>query len=113
MLGLALGIHWLVSRATKAVAWSASPLATGEAEACRYERRIYHTAHAEMLQVIALAAVGGLLFWFALQWGLGWLWALGLLVVAGAVVYDLWTWERVSAGANFLWSQREIGRAHV
>jgi hypothetical protein len=108
MLGLGLGLHWLAARVAKAVVWSASPLATGEAEACRYERRIYHTAHAEMLQVIALAAAGGLLFWVALQWGPGWLWMPGMLLVAAALALDLLVWERVSASANFLWAQRGV-----
>jgi hypothetical protein len=108
MLGLALGMHWFVSRTAKAVAWAASPLATGEAEAYRYERRTYQTAHAEMLQVIALALCGGLLFWVALQWGMGWLWTVGGLLVAAAVALDLWVWERVSASANFLWAQRGL-----
>ena len=108
MVGLALGLHGLVSRAAKAVAWSAQPLATGEAEAFRYERRVHHTAHAEMLQVIALALCGGLLFWCALQWGPGWLWMLGLLAVAAAVALDLLRWERVSVTANYLWFQRGL-----
>jgi hypothetical protein len=108
MLGLALGMHWFASRTAKAVAWAVSPLATGEAEAYRYERRTYQTAHVEMLQIIALAAFGGLLFWLALQWGQSWLWALGFLVVAAAVACDLWVWERVSASANFLWAQRGL-----
>ena len=108
MLGLALGLHWFVSRVAKAVAWSAAPLATGEAEAFRYERRVHHTAHTEMLQIIALALCGGLLFWCALQWGPRWLWMLGLLVVAAAVALDLLWWERVSVTANFLWSQRGV-----
>ena len=108
MLGLALGMHWFVSRTAKAVAWAAAPLATGEAEAYRYERRTYHTAHAEMLEIIALALCGGLLFWAALQWGHGWLWTAGLLLVAAAVALDLWVWERVSASANFLWAQRGL-----
>ena len=108
MLGLALGLHWLLTRAAKALAWSAQPLATGEAEACRYERRVYHTAHPEMLQVIALAVGAGLLFWCALQWGPRWLWTLGLVALAGAVALDLLRWERVSASANFLWSQRGL-----
>jgi hypothetical protein len=108
MLALALGMHWFVSRTAKAVAWAASPLATGEAEAYRYERRTYHTAHAEMLLIVALALCGGLLFWVALQWGLGWPWTVGLLLVAAAVALDLWVWERVSASANFLWVQRGL-----
>lgn len=108
MVGLALGLHLLVSRGAKAVAWSTQPLATGEAEAFRYERRVYHTAHTEMLQVIALALCGGLLFWCALQWGPGWLWTLGLLVVAASVALDLLWWERVSVTANFLWAQRGL-----
>ncbi|KNZ31385.1 MAG: hypothetical protein AD742_17640 [Methylibium sp. NZG] len=108
MLGLALGMHWFVSRTAKAVAWAAAPLATGEAEAYRYERRTYHTAHAEMLWIIALALCGGLLFWGALHWSHGWLWVAGLLLVAAAVALDLWVWERVSASANFLWAQRGL-----
>ena len=108
MLGLALGMHWFVSRTAKAVAWAAAPLATGEAEAYRYERRTYHTAHPEMLEVIALALSGGLLFWFGLHWGHGWLWTAGMLLVAAAVALDLWVWERVSASANFLWAQRGL-----
>jgi hypothetical protein len=97
-----------VSRTAKAVAWAVSPLATGEAEAYRYERRTYHTAHPEMLEIIALALSGGLLFWCALHWGGGWLWTAGLLLVAAAVALDLWVWERVSASANFLWAQRGL-----
>ena len=108
MLGLSLGMHWLAARVAKAVAWSASPLATGEAEASRYERRVYHTAHAEMLQIIGLASAGGLLFWCALQWGPSWLWMMGLLLVGAAVALDLAVWERVSASANYLWSQRGL-----
>jgi hypothetical protein len=108
MLGIALGLHGLLARMAKAVAWSALPLATGEMEAFHYERRIYHTAHPEMLQVIGLAAVGGALFWAALQWGPGWLWAVGLLTVLAAVALDLFCWERVSVTANFLWSQRGV-----
>ena len=108
MLGLALGMHWVVSRTATAVAWAASPLATGEAEAYRYERRTYHTAHPEMLEIIALALCAGVLFWCALQWGGGWLWTGGLLLVGAAVALDLWVWERVSASANFLWAQRGL-----
>lgn len=108
MLGLALGMHWFASRTAKAVAWAVSPLATGEAEAYRYERRTYQTAHSEMLQIIAMAACGGLVFWLALQWNLGWLWVLGSLLVAASMAYDLWVWERVSASANFLWAQRGV-----
>lgn len=108
MLGIALGLHWLAARVAKAVAWSVLPLATGEPEAFHYERRIYHTAHAEMLQVVALAASGGVLLWWAMQWGPGWLWMVGLLLVAVAVALDLLVWERVSVTANFLWSQRGL-----
>lgn len=108
MLALGLGLHWLVSRIAKAVAWSGQPLASGEAEAFRYERNPYATAQPEMLQVIALALAGGLVMWCGMTWNLGVLWVIGLLAVSGAVALDLLRWERVSASANFLWSQRGL-----
>jgi hypothetical protein len=108
MLALGLGLHALLARVAKAVAWSAKPLASGEAEAFRYERRVHHTAQPEVLQVIVLALAGGLLMWVGLQWSLGVGWLLGLLAVFGAVVMDLLRWARVSAGANFLWSQHGL-----
>ena len=108
MLGIALGLHALLARAVKAVAWSALPLATGEMEAFHYERQVYHTAHAEMLQVIGVALSGGVFFWAGLQWGPGWMWAAGVLLVAAAVAWDLLVWERVSVTANFVWSQHGL-----
>lgn len=109
MLALGLGLHWLASRSAKAVAWAAMPLASGEAEACHYERRVYHTAQPQMLQVMGLALCGGLLFWGAWHWGPRWLWGVGLLMVAAALALDLLRWERVSASANGLWSQSGLG----
>jgi hypothetical protein len=109
LLGMSLGIHFLVARAIKGVAWLWSPLATSEPEAFRYERAVYHTAATETMQVIAAALVAGLLFWWGANRGSGWFWAAGALALAGAVALDLLRWERVSVSANNLWFQRGFG----
>jgi hypothetical protein len=106
LLALGLGLHALLARIAKAVVSSARPLATGEAEACGYERHVYHTAAPQTLAVIGVALAGGLLMWFGYVSGHGSWWVLGLLVVVGAVGLDLWWWERVSASASYVWFQR-------
>ena len=113
LLGLSLAAHFLLARAIKGVAWSWSPLATGEPEAFRYERVVYHTAATDTLQVIAAALLAGLLFWWASNHNAGWFWLLGGMALAGAVALDMLRWERVSVSANNLWFQRGYaGQVH-
>ncbi len=113
MLAFGLAGHALLSRAVKAVLWSWSPLATGEPEAACYERRVYHSADAAMMQIVAAAALSGLPWWVALatgRWAWGWL---GVLAMAGVVVWDVLRWERVASSASNLWFQRGFrGRVH-
>jgi len=110
LLALALAAHAVIARAVKAVLWSWSPLATGEPEAFTYERRVYHTADAAMMQIVAIACVAGVLFWLGMATGSGWLWTAGVLVLLGAVAVDVFRWERVATSANNLWFQRGFGR---
>ena len=42
---------------------AARPLASGEPEACGYERRVYHTAAPQMLGVVGAALAAGLVAW--------------------------------------------------
>ena len=56
MFGLALGMHWFVSRTAKAVAWAAAPLATGEAELLSQMARELAT---EVQALIAARSAGG------------------------------------------------------
>jgi hypothetical protein len=112
---LALGVagHALFSRALKAVLWSWSPLATGEPEAAAYERRVYHSADLQMLQIIGTAAAGGLLGWIAMAVGSVLVGVAGVLVVAAAVGLDILRWERVAVSASNLWFQRGFrGKVH-
>jgi len=113
LLAFALGLHVLIARAAKAVLSAARPLASGEAEAFGYERRVYHTAAPETLMVIATALGAGLLLWLGYVTGWGWLWAAGVLAVLAAVGLDLMWWERVTASASYLWFQRGLrGQVH-
>ena len=108
---LALGVagHALLSRAVKAVLWSWSPLATGEHQTATYERRVYHSADPQMLQVIGIAAAGGLLGWLGLALESALVGVAGALVVGGAVGFDVLRWERVAVSATNLWFQRGYG----
>jgi hypothetical protein len=108
MLALALGLHAAVARVAKTVVAASRPLATGETEAYGYERRVYHTAQPEMLQLLGLVFAAGLLLWGGLGWNRTWLWLLGVVLVALAVALDLLRWQRVAGSANYLWSQNGL-----
>lgn len=113
LLALAIGLHALIARAAKTVLSAARPLASGEAEACGYDRRVYHTAAPAMLAVVATALGAGALLWLGYVTGAGGWWAAGLLALFGAVALDLWSWERVTASASFLWFRRgSSGQVH-
>jgi len=113
MLAFGVGLHAVIARSVKTVLAAARPLASGEPEACGYERRVYHTAAPQMLGVVGAALAAGLLLWIAYIAGSGWMGALGVLGVLGAVGLDLWWWERVTASASYLWFQRGFrGRVH-
>lgn len=116
LLGLALGgalmAHALLGRVIKALLWAWSPLASGEAEACTYQRSVYRTADPTLVPVVSVAACSGL------AWGLGlvlssmaspWLMLAGVLGVLAALVMDLQRWERVAVSGNSLWFQRGLG----
>jgi len=109
----AVGLHAALARVAKAVLASARPLATGEPEACGYDRSVYATAAPQTLGIVAVALGAGLVLWLGHLSGSTALWALGWLGVAAAVALDLWWWERVAASANYLWFQRGwAGRVH-
>ena len=110
MLALAVALHLLIGRGAKALASAVWPLASGELEVGGYERRVYGTAERAMLEVVGVVMAAGLVLWIAMAWGWGWLGALGLLMVIGAVVLDLMRWERVTVSASYVWFQRGFGR---
>lgn len=112
LLAFAVALHALIARSLKTVLAAARPLASGEPEACGYERHVYHTAAPQMLGVVAAALAAGLVLWLAYITGSGWLGALGVLGILVAVALDLWWWERVTASASYLWFQRGL-RGHV
>lgn len=113
MLAFALGLHALIARGAKAVFSASRRLASGEAEACGYERRVYHSAVPQMLIVVCSGLCAGLLLWLGYVTGSGWFWAAGVLAVLGTVALDLWCWERVTASASCLWFQRGLtGQVH-
>jgi hypothetical protein len=113
MLAFGVALHAVIARSVKTVLGAARPLASGEPEACGYERHVYHTAAPQMLGVVGTALAAGLVLWLAYVSGSGWLSALGLLCVLAAVGIDLWWWERVTASASYLWFQRGLrGSVH-
>lgn len=113
LIAFAIGLHAALSRAAKAVIASARPLATGEAEACGYDRNVHATASSQTMGIVAVALAAGFALWLGFAGGWTWAWGLGWLGVAGAVALDLWWWERVAASANHLWFQRGwSGRVH-
>lgn len=116
LLGLALSgavvAHALLSKVVKVLLWAWSPLASGEAEACTYQRSVYFTSEPALLVVVGVAAASGL------AWGLGliwhtvfspWLMLAGALGVLTALGFDLQCWERVAVSANNVWFQRGLG----
>jgi hypothetical protein len=109
LLAIAVAGHVLLSRAAKAIASSARPLATGETEMGGYERRVYTSTERAMLEVVALAVAAGVVLWIGTTWGYGWVTALGVLMVLGAVGLDLARWERVTVSASYVWFQRGLG----
>ncbi|MBX3622566.1 MAG: hypothetical protein KF891_21580 [Rhizobacter sp.] len=109
LLALAVAGHILLGRGAKALAAAASPLATGEPEVGGYERRVYSTADRAMLEVVALVLASGVVMWVGMTWHLGWVGALGFLMLLGAVALDMARWERVTVSANFVWFQRGFG----
>ncbi|MET0335640.1 MAG: hypothetical protein ABW190_15315 [Rhizobacter sp.] len=110
MLAIAVAGHVLLSRAAKAIAAAARPLATGEPEVGGYERRVYGTADRAMLEVVGVVLAAGLVMWVGLTWNWGWVGFLGFLVLLGAVGLDMARWEHVTASANYVWFQRGFGR---
>ncbi len=113
LLAFAVGLHAALARVAKAVLASARPLATGEPEACGYDRSVHATAAPQTMGIVAVALGAGLALWLGHVSGSTALWALGWLGVAAAVALDLWWWERVAASANYLWFQRGwSGRVH-
>lgn len=106
----AMAAHALAARAVKAVAWSVAPLAAGEPQAYVYERDVWRTAEPGALQVVAASAGSGLVFWIAGLASSWWLFALALLAWAGALAFDLLSWQRVAVSANNLWFQRGWGQ---
>lgn len=109
LLALAVAGHVLLGRAAKAIASAVQPLATGEAEVGGYERRVYTSTERAMLEVVALAAASGVVMWVGMNWHMGWVGALGVLMLLGAVALDLLRWERVTVSANYVWFQRGLG----
>lgn len=113
MLAFGLAAHAVLARGVKAVLWAWSPLASGEPEAARYERRVYHTADMAMAQVMLAAAGAGLPWWLALATGSGLLAWGGLLALAAVMAFDVLRWERVAVSAHSLWFQRGYrGKVH-
>jgi hypothetical protein len=113
LVAFAVGLHAALARVAKAVVASARPLASGEAEACGYDRSVYATAAPQTAGIVAVALAAGLALWLGYAGGWTWAWALGWLGVAAAVALDLWWWERVAASASYVWFQRGwSGRVH-
>lgn len=106
VVALAVAAHALASRLIKAVLWAWSPLAIGEPEAFSYERRVYHTADAAMLQIIGLAAAAGFAAWAGLVLDSVWAALVAAPLFVGALVLDVQRWERVAASGSALWFQR-------
>ena len=112
-IALAFGLHVLLARAIKAVLSSVAPLASGAPEAAGYQRSVYGTPGTQTGQVVAMVAGAGLALGAAITLGWGWLGALALLAVVGAVGLDLHRWERVAASADWVWFQRGfLQKAH-
>jgi hypothetical protein len=109
LLALAVAGHILLSRGAKALASAVYPLATGEPEVAGYERRVYSTADRAMLEIVALVLASGIVMWIGMTWKLGWVGALGFLMLLGAVALDMVRWERVTVSASYVWFQRGFG----
>jgi hypothetical protein len=113
LVGLGLGAHALLAGAVKGVIASARPVTGDESMTAHYERRVYRTADAAMLQVAGVAAAAGGLAWLGVALGAGWPWALALLALGAAVALDLNRWERVGTSPTAVWVQRGVrGRPH-
>ncbi|MBX3626114.1 MAG: hypothetical protein KF892_13955 [Rhizobacter sp.] len=109
LLAIAVAGHILLSRGAKALASAVYLLATGEPEAVGYERRVYGTADRAMLEIVALVLASGVVMWIGMTWKLGWVGALGVLMLLGAVALDMARWERVTVSASYVWFQRGLG----
>lgn len=105
-VGLGVGAHGVCARALKGILRVARPLARGEAEIARYERKVYHTADPQTLRVVGAALVAGLLLWVGAWTASAWGWLAGIAGVALAVGLDLWFWQRVAVSAENIWFQR-------
>lgn len=113
MLAIAVALHVLLGRGTKAILASAAPLATGELEAGGYQRGVYGSPERAMLEVAALAMASGLVMWAASAFQLGWLWAIAIALLVGAVALDILRWQRVTSGASYVWYQEGLrGQVH-
>jgi hypothetical protein len=106
MVAFGVAAHGLLSRGVKAVLWSWAPLASGEPEAAAYERRVYHSADVQMLQIVAAAAAVGIVAWLGLLTASGWFWLASVLAMAGVIGVDVLRWERVAVSGHNLWFQR-------
>jgi hypothetical protein len=103
-------LHLAIGRTLKVILSSLSPLSEGELEIGGYERRVYGTAVRPMQEIVLLAMLSGLAFWFGLAWSIPWGAAGGVLLLGGAIALDLMRWERVSISVTYVWFQRGLGQ---
>ena len=110
--GIALTIvaHVLLARALKAVLAAITPLASGSPEAAGYQRSTYGTPGRDTLEIVGTVALAGLLTGSGITLGSGWVTGAGIVALVIALALDVQRWERVAAGADWVWFQRGYGQ---
>jgi len=107
---LALAVHLLLARALKALLATITPLASGAPEAAGYERSVHGTASRQTREIVGTVVVAGLLCGAGIMMGSGWVLGAGIVALIVAHALDVQRWERVAAGADWIWFQRGYGQ---
>jgi hypothetical protein len=101
LLAAAAGLQRLLVRLARTVILSYAPLSGDQSDSVVYHRSLLTPGDADNRIIIGLVAASGLATWLAIRFHGGWGW-LALLALAGALAWDLWTWERAAVSVRLV-----------
>lgn len=107
---LAVAVHVLLARALKVLLATLTPLASGAPEAAGYQRSVYGTVGRHTHRIVGTVVFAGLLCGAGITMGSGWALGAGIVALIIAHALDVQRWERVAAGADWVWFQRGYGQ---
>jgi hypothetical protein len=96
---IAFGVEQGLARIVKTVLLSYEPLSGDQTDSAVMHRSLLTPGSADNHRLWAALLGAGLAFWAAWRLGVWWA-AAGVVLVAAALAWDLWTWERAAVGVR-------------